>query len=106
MHQPPETSALQPGEEHAPLHAARQEAQPFVRLTEKSLSELSDTGLERYIRESGRLMLEAEERYQRESFLADKGERDGLWLTQRHALQERARRPAIVAAMEAERGLS
>lgn len=91
---------------NAPPHVAGGEVQPFVRLSEKALSALSDAALHQYIKDSGRLMLEAEERYQRESFLADKGERDGLWLTQRLALMERARRPAIVAAMEKERGLA
>jgi hypothetical protein len=78
----------------------------FVRASADRLSAMSDAQLCEYIDACGKAMLAAGERWQTGGLIADKGERDGLWLAERAALQERGKRAHLVGAMERERGLT
>jgi hypothetical protein len=82
------------------------QAEQFVRASADMLSAMSDAELSAYIVACGKAMLAAGERWQTGGLIADKGERDGLLLAERAALQERGKRAQLVGAMERERGLT
>lgn len=66
------------------------------------LPSLSDEELQARIERFARLMLDAQERFQRSKDIADRAERDRWWIAQKAVMTERARRRRVTRAVEEE----
>jgi hypothetical protein len=75
-------------------------------LSAPDLAALTDEALEARIAALGTALVRAQAELDAHGGFGDMAERDRLWVLERAALRERARRPGVVAAMEIQRGIA